>query len=66
MIVLKTGFNFTLRLSQISLFKNDVKMDRINRNKNTAAAETSKSKFTVPTSAIDDVHFTHRNIKLGA
>ena len=38
-------------------------MDRIkkNRNRNTAAAATPKSKFTAPTPGLEDVHFTHRN-----
>ena len=36
-------------------------MARINRNRNTAAAATPKSKFTAPTPGFEDVHFTHRN-----
>ena len=43
-------------------------MDRIkkNRNRNTAAAATPKSKFTAPTPWIEYVHLTHGNIKAAA
>ena len=41
-------------------------MARRNSNRNTAAAATPKSKFTAPTSGLEDVHFTHGNRKSAA
>ena len=38
-------------------------MDRRNSNNNTAAAALLKSKLTAPTQGIEDVNFTHGNIK---
>ena len=38
-------------------------MSRRNRNRNTTAAETHKSKFTTPTLGIEDVQFTHGDRK---
>ena len=41
-------------------------MARININRNTTAAATPKSKFTAPTPGLEDVQFTHGDIKLAA
>ena len=41
-------------------------MDRINRNRNTVAIETPKSKFNAPTPGLEDVHFIHNNGKTSA
>ena len=38
-------------------------MFRRNRNRNTTAASTSKSRFTAPTPGLEDMHFTHGNGK---
>ena len=37
-----------------------------NRNRNTAAAETPKNKFTASTPGFEYVHFAHRNRKAAA
>ena len=41
-------------------------MARINRNRNTAAAATPKSKSMETTPELEFVHFTHRNSKAAA
>ena len=41
-------------------------MARRDRNRDTAATAKPKSKFSAPTLGLEDVYFTHGNIKVAA
>ena len=58
--------NVSTILSQLILLENEVNTARINRNRNTTSAATPKSKFTAPTSGLEDLYFTYGNSKLAA